>query len=359
MSLLIAPVATVLVDAAPSVVVPEMLVQVPASRTMYLLDAAGCDQVRCLRLLRTTVSATQFSAVALPPLSSVRGESTGDLHRLVFATASDGYALVGQAYPWTLYKTVDGARTWWRVTIGADQTILGLAVSAQLIYTVTAHCSGVGVCRDYQVNRSALSEEHWTSMTLPHLGTTAVVSSDFNPDISAYGTNVWIDEMRPDGSTIFLSHDEGETYVSSRANKLVSVSVCDLTAFSTTSLWAQCPTGMLVSLLHSSNAGVTWTNTPQKPFAGTGGGSFDPVSATLAYLAYGAQQPLVRFANGHNPVTVAKSVACASKYSSLAYLSFTDELHGLVLCSPDGSWKREELLRTSDGGRHWLHVPDS
>lgn len=350
------PFATLSSSGAPSVVVPEMLAHVPGSRMMYVVDLVGCEDVKCLRLFRTSVSATTFSDVTLPPLSRVSGSLTG-LDRLVFATANVGYALVGAKFPWTLYETVDGARTWQRVKIASRKSIVGLTVSASSMYTVTALCSSIGDnCRDYQVNRSTLNAEGWTSTAMPHPATTQVGDGYFNPNVGAFGDDVWIDEITHAGSTIFTSHDGGRTFVPITANKLASVSGCAITAASARSLWAECPTGMMVSFFHSSDAGETWSNISQYEFAGTGGGAFDPVSTTLAYLAYDQQQPFDRITNVGGKIINLGKLACA-KYSSLADLSFSDETHGLVLCSPDGAWTSAQLLKTSDGGVHWIHVP--
>ncbi len=355
-----APVVAVSSGVAPSLVVPEMLATVPGSRTMYVVDLVGCQQLRCLRLYRTSVSATRFSAVSLPPLSAVSGSLTGDLNRLVFATANVGYALVGANLPWTLYETVDGARTWRPVTIGSGESILGLTVSAPSIYVVTARCSPSGnTCRNYLVSRSTLQAHVWTSTTLPHAGETKVYDGEFSPNVGAYENDVWISEMTHAGSTIFTSHDGGKSFFPITANRLASVSGCAITAASATSLWAECPTGMDESFFHSSDGGATWSNIRSEQFSGTGGGTFDPVSANLAYLAYGEQGPFDRITSGGRSVTVVGRLECSSPYSALQYLSFADETHGLVLCFPGGSWKGERLLRTSDGGVHWTPVPAS
>jgi photosystem II stability/assembly factor-like uncharacterized protein len=114
---------------------------------------------------------------------------------------------------------------------------------------------------------------------------------------------------------------------------------------------------MDVSFFHSRDGGATWSNIPTSQFSGTGGGAFDPVSAGLAYLAYGMIGPLDRINGASRSVTVARITGCSSLYSSLDYLSFTDATNGLVLCFPGGSWKGERLLRTSDGGVRWTRVP--
>lgn len=353
-----APVVAASSTAAASLVVPELLTRVPGSRTMYVVDLVGCQQLQCLRLYRTSVSATNFIAVSLPPLSEVAGILTGDLNRLVFATSNVGYALVGSSEPLTLYKTMDGARTWHRVTIASGRSIVGLSVSAPSIYTVTANCSSSGAkCGDYQLNRSTLNATKWTSSAIPHTPKSQVFDGNFSPNVGAFANEVWISEITHAGSTIFKSHDQGKTFTPLAANKLGSVSGCALTAASATSLWAACPTGMDVSFFHSSDGGATWSIIPSKQFSGTGGGAFDPVSAGLAYLAYGEQGPLDRINSAGRSVTVVGRMVCSSLYSSLEYLSFTDATHGLVLCFPGGSWKGERLLRTSDGGVHWTRAP--
>ncbi|HVA53928.1 MAG TPA: hypothetical protein VNF05_10505 [Acidimicrobiales bacterium] len=356
-ALSVAPVLGASSGTAASLVVPEILARVPGSRTVFMVDLAGCRQLRCLRLYRTSVSASTFSAVSLPPLSAVSGSLTGDLRRLVFATSMVGYALVGESLPARLYETGDGARTWRRVTIGPGESILGLTVSPSSIYVVTAHCSPSGdACRRYLVSRSTLRARAWTSTTLPHAGTSEVYDGEFDPNVGAYGNDLWVSEMTPAGSTIFASHDGGTSYSAIAANKLASVSGCALTAVSRTSLWAQCPTGMMASFFHSGNGGVSWSNVSLLPFAGTGGGAFDPVSATLAYLAYGVSQPFVRVGGSGHHVTTVEKLTCSHGNASIDALVFTDREHGLAICTIPYGTNDSVLLRTTDGGVRWVRV---
>jgi hypothetical protein len=230
---------------------------------MYVVDLVGCQQLECLHLYRTDVTATKFSVVALPRLSVVAGVLTGDLDRLIFATSDDGYALVGERYPMTLYKTIDGARSWRRVTTASGRSILGLSVSASSIYAVTANCSASGNrCGDFQLNRSTLKGETWASTAIPHVPRFKVFDGNFSANVGAFGPDVWISEITPAGSTMFESHDQGKTFIPLMDNELASVSGCALTAMSTTSLWASCPTGMEVSFFHSRDGGATWSAIP-------------------------------------------------------------------------------------------------
>jgi hypothetical protein len=335
-----------------------MLVRVPGSQTMYVVDLVKCQQVRCLHLYRTSVLARTYRAVSLPPLSAVAGTPTGDLIRLAFATANEGYALVGRYFSWRLYKTMNGARSWQRVSTPPGRSVVGLTVSASSVYLATANCSGTdNLCRDYQLNRSTLLVHKWTSSTWPHPARTNVTDGEFSPNVGAWGSYVWISEITHAGSTIFTSHDQGRTFIPIRTNSLASVSGCAITAESVRSLWAECPTGMMVSFFHSSDGGVTWTNVPQRPFFGTGGGTFDPVSSSIAYLAYGATQPLVRIFDEGKRATTVGALNCSKVNSSIHELMFDDQDHGLAICLPGDSALRALLLKTVDGGAHWTRVP--
>jgi photosystem II stability/assembly factor-like uncharacterized protein len=307
-------------------------------------------------LYRTSVDATTFARVNLPPLKRFGTDATGNLDRFIFPTTSDGFALVGEYDPQTLYATTDGATTWHKVTLGSGVSILGLSATSTSVVAVTARCSRLGRgCHDYAIAQSPLDALHWHTSALPRASTVQGYL-EFDPNPAVYGSRLWLSEQPPNAAVVFYSANAGATFQKLTGNVLISVAGCALSAMSATDLWAQCPTGMQVSFAYSNNAGASWHHVPQQQFFGTGGGRFDPVSSNLAYLAYGMNQPLVRITDGGTKVSSVGTLACSKSDSSIAALSFTGEDRGLAICDAGFGAKDGELLRTSDGGATWRHV---
>jgi photosystem II stability/assembly factor-like uncharacterized protein len=274
-----------------------------------------------------------------------------------FANVSDGYAIVGATDPTSLYVTLNGARTWHRVTIQKGATTLGLTTTANAIYAITGVCSANGVsCHDYRIARSPLSANRWTSSPMPigRSAKTGVWGFPYVP--AAFGSDVWISEQPPGPAVIFYSRDGGRSFRKLTTPKLGSVNACGLTPESAVTLWADCPTGMQESFLFSNDAGASWTQVPQQQFFGTGGGYFDPVSATLAYLDYGATGPLVRITTSPRMATTVGVLSCSKINSSVNGLIFTNAQDGLALCLPGDDQAVGRLEKTTDGGRTWLDV---
>jgi hypothetical protein len=331
---------------------PVALARALGTGTIYVLGSHKCATSSCFGLYRTTVSASNFTRVSPPPITSLPGSSIGNLDKLVFASPNDGYALVGGCDPSSLFATNNAARTWHRVEIALNQCILGIAVTSTSLYTVTAQCSPIGEkCHGYQLNRSALAATHWTGRSLPESIHLKAGYGFFDPTVGAYGANVWISEIAPNQFPLFISHNEGKTFTKSSSVQLGNVAGCAITAISNSSLWAACPTGMQVSFAHSSDGGNQWTSITQQQFFGTGGGYFDPVSESVAYLDYGQTSPrnIYRLTNDGKTATPVGELNCTD-----VSLVFTSVSTGVALCSRNYTdWL---LVRTSDGGARWSRV---
>jgi len=340
--------------------VPLMVVGVSGTRTVYVVSTsnifdskhpAACG-IGCYLLKRTTDGGTHFSYRDLPRTTYTSDSLTGTLDQLVFANAHDGYALMGSAVPTRLYVTRDGAGTWTRKVIASGTTILAFAATRTELYAVVANCSRSMACSDLRFARSSLSGANWTVSPLPrwpaHMGV----------GMGAFGSTVWLTQQSRKYNVLLLtSHDSGAHFSQAVAPDLGSVYACHVTATSAASLWAECPTGMLVSFYYSGNGGVTWNHLPSRQFAGTGGGYFDPVSSSLAYLVFGlanASGPrnLYRVTNKGLTMTAVGKLKCASVND----LVYTDALHGFAACFQHDTWASSVLLRTSDGGITWGRV---
>jgi hypothetical protein len=335
---------------------PLTLIPVRTSKMIYVLATTGCAKPSCLRLLRTSVDATSFSSATLPRVQPLRGSLTGTIDSIQFANVRDGYAIVGATGPTTLFVTLNGARTWHRVAVEEGARTLGLTTTANAIYAITGVCSSSGTsCGDYRIARSSLSANRWTSSRMP-IGHSAKTVWGFPYVPAAYGSEVWISEQPPGSAVIFYSRDGGRSFQKLTTPKLGSVNACGLIPESAVALWAECPTGMQESFLFSQNAGKSWTPVPQQAFYGTGGGFFDAVSTTLAFLDYGATRPLVRITTSPRTATRVGVLSCSKINSSVNGLIFTNARDGLALCLPGDGQSVGRLEKTLNGGRMWLDV---
>lgn len=172
--------------------------------------------------------------------------------------------------------------------------------------------------------------------------------------LSAFGTDVWVTVMARNGPPLFTSHNEGKTFTHSAAPKLSVVTVCGLTPESPNTLWAECPTGMMESFLYSGDSGTQWTTVNRYDDAGAGGGYFDPVSSSLAYLDYGQIGPsrprnLFRITGAGRTSTPVGVLRC----SNVGGLVFSDKQHRLAICDANYSPSSTYLARSFDGGRNW------
>jgi hypothetical protein len=307
-------------------------------------------------MYRTNADATTFTRVTAPPVTREQGGTSGTtLDDVVFANANDGYATVGNYSPSALYATTNGARTWRRVMHAKDLSILVVVTNSEIFVTsVTCQPRSI-VCGQFTTRRASLKAKDW--VTLPRLWKTGTSPKEtyYRPSLAAYGDTVW--ELQT-GSVMYLwtSHNDGRTF--SRAEEkfpeLASVSGCAITPMSLVSLWAQCPTGMQVSFWHTENGGATWSSaSPAKlQFFGTGGGSFYPITSSLAVLDYGAvatPPDLYRISQGGALFTPIGEVRC---YSA-SPMFFTNVSDGLMVCGLNSTTL---VRRTSDGGATWRNV---
>jgi hypothetical protein len=344
---------------------PRMLVRVGSSPLVFVLGYATCTHKQCLELLRTDNNGTSFTNVSAPPVVDIKYSIAGTLDQLVFANAQDGYALVGANGGegvndgTELYATFNGARTWTREPLPAGDNLSRVAVSSDTLYGVTMHCAtpsnGNERCTNYLLVHSSLAVTKWSSAALPNGD--AFPSGGYVGNVAAFGSNVWLTEGAK-WSLLVSSRNHGTLFTTFTPTfpALASIARCDLTAVSNSSLWASCPTGMQVSFAYTSDAGAKWTDVPTKQFSGTGGGYFDPVSSSLAYLDYGGPRSLYRVNDSGRVMTKVETLQCSKVNSSVGALVFTAAHSGLAICTPDGLWSRARLEQTTNGGTTWRRV---
>lgn len=133
--------------------------------------------------------------------------------------------------------------------------------------------------------------------------------------------------------------------------RLGGVVACALAPMPGSVIWANCPTGMMVSELRSTDGGHRFT--PVWSYAGTGGFSFDPVTADVAYRYLGIESPGVeRTTDGGQTFTDVGTLPFAQ--GSVTRLLFLDEADGFALGSTSAG--TAVLLQTTDGGSAWSTV---
>ncbi len=331
---------------------PLMVLRVPLSDTLYVIGNTGCVTSSCLHLVRTNDALRSYTTLSLPPVSPVRGVPSGSLGQLVFANERDGYALDEINGETTLFVTHDGARSWHRQVVGNDLTISDLAVSTSTVYVVAMRCVKKGKlnsgCTNYELFRADLAATSWTPAPIPN-GNAGPWGFMGRPAV--FAKKLWLSQQTH-SALLVASKDEGRSFESHPAPKLASVVGCNLTATSATTLWAECPTGMMASFFYSSNSGTSWRSLlgPRDPqFAGTGGGAFDPASPDVAYIDFG-QIPrtnnVFRFSATRPDSRPVGTLTCLEVLS----LVFTSNDSGLAICS---DYRRTYFERSTDGGAHW------
>ncbi|MHB1906529.1 MAG: hypothetical protein ACYCRG_06465 [Acidimicrobiales bacterium] len=326
----------------------------------YVLVAEGCPQVSCLVLDRFDPQRGRFTRVTRPPLTAVRDSPSGDLGRLVFASARLGVALVGpNGGPQAVYATRDGARRWRRVPLGAGERAIDVAAGGGALYVVTGHCrevSGFERCRDYRLAHTS-GGAGWSSVPVPTSVTVDPFPTSTGPQlgpVAVFGPHVTIAQISVGYATpVRASGNAGRTWTTWRIHwpTLTSVDGCVLTPASATAIWAYCPTGMQVSLYRSGDGGRAWAAVHQQPLSGTGGGFFAPASPTTAYLDYGYPRHVLYAvrAPGLRPIRVGP-LPCASITSE----TFSDVSSGAVVCTGSSSpAAAPRLVVTQDQGLHW------
>jgi hypothetical protein len=340
----------------PSTQTPVHLVRAGSSEVFYVVTTSGCKSPACLRMYRTNSDATTFTRVSPPPVTREQGGTAGTtLDDVVFANANDGYATVGNYSPSALYVTTNGARTWRRVMHAKDLSISVVVTSSEIFVTSVTCQPRTIVCGQYTTRRASLAAHDW--VTLPRLWKTGTGPKEtyYGPSLAAYGSTVW--ELQTDSEMyLWTSHNNGRTFsrVEEKFPELASINGCTITPMSLVSLWAQCPTGMQESFWHSENGGTTWSlaSPDRLQFMGTGGGSFDPITSSVAVLDYGAvasPPDLYRISEGGARFTPIGEVRC----SSASPMIFTNVSDGLMVCGLNSTTL---VRRTGNGGATWENV---
>jgi len=230
-------------------------------------------------LIRSTDGGAHFAQVSSPPL-----RTAGNGPSVVFADANDGFAYVVDGGG-PLYSTHDGGHSW----SASLSRVANVAVGGGHVFAITLR---------HGLERSPVGGDTWTELS----GAQAKGAS-----IAVDGSRVWLlgpPRREPDADTIQFSSDSGRTFTSYRGpcyfdlpGRLVPSGGSDV--------WAVCPSGMMASLLRSTDGGRTFPLTRsfhdprglQLPPL-TNGAQIFPLSRDAAVMYPGVGAPLFRTADG-------------------------------------------------------------
>ncbi len=310
----------------------------------WVLGTEPCDRGTCTAIARTTDGGGSFDAIAAPALGSAGG--AGGEPTLRFADRSDGFAFVTGAGG-AFYATHDGGSSWQRLQVGS---LVAFATGGGDAYAVTARCSTAG-CGGFRFERSPISRDAWTSVPLPFAPDGSVL------DLSAHGASVWLlGTPAGDGTTqhdlLARSTDGGRSFT-------VGAGPCypglggGLAPSSAAVVWAVCPTGMLASVLRSTDGGATFASvhTPT-----------ELANSTLLAQASDTTALLVPGGAGSSPLLTTdagltwRAPAIPTGGTFWPWAGFTDSTTGAALVQPAAGGGAEELWRTTDGGSSWHDV---
>lgn len=325
---------------------------------VFVLGTAPCGKHLCGALWLGS-GGLFVARVAPPGVEPGYPGDTGSVSELVFANALDGYALES---PWTTdaraYETTDGGLTWRRVSFGPGDGLVDVVASDGAFYGLLLHCQQKGTsttCGDYRLARSATGTATWSSVPIP--GSSGLNTLSIGLAVSGPYVTLLVPTRAVGDTLLRSSGGESPLRVVARQPVLIAVQgACDLTATSPSSLWAMCPTGMLVGWFHSGDGGHSFMKVWVS--AGTIGATLDPVSGAIAFRYTGLipkeQDQLQLTRNGGLSFSTIGRLPFAPGIR--VELGFLNAQSGYALGSVNSSLKGQELLRTSDGGRHWTRV---
>jgi hypothetical protein len=122
-------------------------------------------------------------------------------------------------------------------------------------------------------------------------------------------------------------------------------------------MWAECPTGMLVSYSRSATAGQEFKSV--LTVSGTIGAAFDPVTAdtAFAYLGDESQKLEETTDGGIGFVAVSRLPFNGATESQLLFITQQEGFAlGSVVVNQHAGTEAAELLQTFDGGTSWTRV---
>lgn len=345
---------------------PQAIVAVGGTRDVIVAGTVPCASGDvCPELLRGSLGTGgrvgSWHRTQAPPVPRAAPGERLDIGSVTFANARDGYDLVSAYGPGgadDLYATTDGGASWRHVE-GLRATVLTLAAAPSGVYAVTAQCRA-GACHDYRLARSKPGAALWESTPVP--GTGELGGGPIG--LSVLGHEVVMNFDPPVlGAKPRILVSRGGRAPFEVLPGLPSQGACELSPEPGGAVWAACPTGMLVSYLHSPSLQGRYTSV--WVYAGTGGGGLVPIGGAVAYRwtgipTYGAVRLaghlLQRTIDGGRSFATAGPWPFAVNAGTVARFVFLDERDGFGLGPTPGEPTRAEIVETTDGGTHWARV---
>lgn len=346
--------------------VPQIVLRAGTSNVLYVLYSATCGGHTCYRLTRSANGGRTFTKVTAPPISSgsTNADSgTGSLNQLVFANAEDGYATENfWGKQSRLYATFNGGESWHSEHINGAEFIQSLTASSTSFYAITEQCNANhSTCAKWQITQTPLHASNWTSTPIPERFLRSGTPS-FGLQVAAFGAKTWLLEQSKHSQRLATSTNGGKSFSVHAEPGLTGAATCQLSATSTTSLWATCAQGNELSeLSHSNDGGAHWNATSEESGNSDGRllsfGNFDPVTSDVAYATDGVDATpfrlIYRVAGSSKTFRVVGSLP-APRY--FYFLTFTNSKLGLAYAFVDQGAK-VPLWSTDNGGKSWRKVP--
>jgi hypothetical protein len=325
-----------------------LLVARASPTVAYVLASAHAGPAGpSLELFRTGNAGQRFRRVSAPV---VRSRGTGRpmaVRSMTFLNPDDGIAIIGtpdQREP--LLMTVDGARSWHRVSLGSAGVVWAVAGRGSSAYALTLRCVRNLPCRDPRLFSVAAGSLAWTRQ--PATGIAGAVGPG-GTGLAAAGSSAWLTAGNGEAPAIGLlgSADSGRTF--RRQTAIVAVA-CSPAASSPRVVWLTCSEGMS-DVIERYAVGAARTRLLPVGGAGTGNTFVDPLSDQVVYfgtaLGHWAGLYLSRDAGRHFTRTGWLPGPESGLTTTVTFLTVSDAL-AVSYGQP--------LLRTADGGMTWTGV---
>jgi len=339
---------------------PSAVAQAGTLPRVYVVGSAPCGSgLRCLQLWESsTVAAgvpTTFTERTMP-VRIAPSPSLGPMVSLVFANPQDGLFMTRSSFddPTHVYATTDAGERWRPVDFGKSAVTTQLIASGNVFDALVEHCTRIstGNCAGYTLARSVAGSMHWSFSAFPPHGVLRPPGA--SAAMGAAGSQLWITYVGPKTPVPQLAESTGgrpPRFTVFGQSRLAGVVACALAPMAGNVIWANCPTGMMVSELRSTDGGHGFTAVWS--YAGTGGFAFDPVSADIAFRYLGIESTAVeRTTDGGQTFTGVGTLPFAQ--GSVTRLLFVDEADGFAVGSTSAG--TAALLQTIDGGSSWSPV---
>lgn len=300
-----------------------------------------------------------------PTSTPLRYPGAGPIQFLVFANRVDGYAIenatsaVGGPPGGPILATDNGGRSWHRFSFGPHLYVSDMAASESTFYVVLFRCTErlkggrTTDCGDFRLARSAAGSKKWSSVPIPG----NPLLSGFPVRLGVEGLAVWLSFQSLSNGTsyphLLESTGGAAPFADTPTPHLGGVTACGVTPMAGGAMWAECPTGLLISYLHRE---IGQHFRPVLTVGGTIGAAFDPVNAETAFAYLGTDsRKLEETTNGGVDFVTVSQPPFYAAYQ-LLFVNQTDGFALGTVALSQRAAERPELLQTVDGGTSWTRV---